>query len=848
MNRTLARLTRFAVDPARVTDGQLLDAFLGGRDGGAFEALVRRHGPMVLAVCRRVLRHHQDAEDAFQATFLVLARRAADVWPRDAVGSWLYGVAVRVALKARTTRARRTVKEQPLSEPLHPTANPQPDPDLLEAVDRAIRKLPEVYRAAVVACDLEGRSRKEAAEQLGWKEGTLSGRLARAREILAARLRRAGLTLPAGGVAAVFGTGATADAVSPGLLGRVAAFVGKNSAVGVPAPVAALTEGVVRTMFLTKLKAAAVAVLATGAIGFGAWASAGVGDGPGDTPGKGSPATPAKAAAKPTAPADLAEAQKSFQAAEHELMLMMFDSAGNMPPTDADDLRRRLDQMQGRLDAMKTQVEQARKQVPVAGDLQRMQGRWRIDKIVQKGEVLEVPNHQALFIDVVGDTMFNSDREGESQVEIGTFVLRPDNNPAQIDLRLKRRNETRPGIYRFTGPAEKLMLAVADGGPRPTAFEGTGKTVEWVELARVTDDKSRGAATPEDVRKRVERQKARLEELRQQLKEAERALEDETARAKSDAAAAEEKIAFDLKHLQGRWRIESIAEGAADRLTNPREPLVATISGHTLALPFRDASTGWRTTDYKFTLDPSNTPHGITLHAPGWLPLHGIYEFNHLSGRTLFGPDGHPVGLRLAVSSVAKPPAFGAGPGLIEFKLRRVAEEKPAADPKVAVARLKAAEVQVRQATADLEAAKVGVLQAQKQVEVATAKALRAEAVLAEAKKAAVDAAKKVKPNDQPVPPGKKATCTTHIRTLTAPENVISLDAGTDQLTVLDALTKAGDAVPLVRGPDALSVWVLRGKDVLPVDLNGIVNQGVTATNYVLRDGDRVFVQVKPAK
>src|SRR5438093_1570763 len=177
MNATLARLTRLAADPPRETDARLLDRFLAGSQP-AFRELVGRHGPLVFAVCNRVLRHRQDAEDAFQAAFLVLARRAADVWPREAVGSWLYGVAHRVALKARTARARRQGREQPLVEVPEPATSDLLPSDLAEVLERAIRKLPEVYRAAVVACDLEGLSRRDAAEQLGWKEGTLSGRLA----------------------------------------------------------------------------------------------------------------------------------------------------------------------------------------------------------------------------------------------------------------------------------------------------------------------------------------------------------------------------------------------------------------------------------------------------------------------------------------------------------------------------------------------------------------------------------------------------------------------------------------------------------------------------------------------
>ena len=207
MNPTLTRLTRLIGNLSREPDGRLLALFLAGNQV-AFRELVDRHAPLVFGVCNRILRHHQDAEDAFQAVFIVLARRAADVWPQDAVGSWLYGVASRVALKARTQRTRRWSREEAIEEVVQP-CGPTSEPDTTEVVDRAVRKLPEVYRAAVVACDLEGLSRKDAARRLGWTEGTLSGRLARARKLLADRLRKAGIACPLAGLAAVLGTDST---------------------------------------------------------------------------------------------------------------------------------------------------------------------------------------------------------------------------------------------------------------------------------------------------------------------------------------------------------------------------------------------------------------------------------------------------------------------------------------------------------------------------------------------------------------------------------------------------------------------------------------------------------------
>src|SRR5262249_6874600 len=155
------------------------------------------HGPMVLGVCRRLLRHEQDAEDAFQATFLVLARRARSVLKRESVGSWLYGVAYRIALQARVVRARRRAREKQGAEMPQSVVMPAEPQDWLVLLDQELAGLPEKYRAVVVLCDLEGLPRREAARQMGLPEGTLSSRLATARQLLAKRLARYGLGLPA---------------------------------------------------------------------------------------------------------------------------------------------------------------------------------------------------------------------------------------------------------------------------------------------------------------------------------------------------------------------------------------------------------------------------------------------------------------------------------------------------------------------------------------------------------------------------------------------------------------------------------------------------------------------------
>jgi RNA polymerase sigma factor (sigma-70 family) len=289
VNALLSRIRRAALDP-HAADGPLLAAFLEG-DNEAFAALVRRYAGLVFGACRRVLRHTQDAEDAFQATFLVLARRAADVWPREAVGAWLFGVAHRVALKARATRAKREARTSALDEAPAPDA-PNPDFDLAEAVQRVVAKLPDVYRAAVVACDLEGLSRKCAAERLGWSEGTLSGRLARARQLLAKRLAHLGAAVPALAVALGPVPAARAEAVQHA--------IDLSAGAAVSAPVLALSQGVVHGMFATKLKLAVAAVLATCALGFGTLSASGNGtEGDGTQPGA---KAPGGAPAKPLAP------------------------------------------------------------------------------------------------------------------------------------------------------------------------------------------------------------------------------------------------------------------------------------------------------------------------------------------------------------------------------------------------------------------------------------------------------------------------------------------------------------------------------------------------------------------
>jgi RNA polymerase sigma factor (sigma-70 family) len=516
MNATLARLTRLAADLRHEGDSRLLDRFLAGSQA-AFRELVTRHSALVYGVCHRILRHHHDAEDAFQAVFLVLARRAADVWPRDAVGSWLYGVASRVALKARLLRARRMSREQHLVE-VADARSAGPEPDTAEVVDRVVRKLPQVYREAVIACDLEGLSRKDAAGQLGWSEGTLSGRLARARRILAGRLRRAGLALPAGGLAAVFATDAPVRArLEEDVMRLISAGAGS-----VPAPVVALTEGVVPSMLALNFKSAVAAVVVVCTIGLGAWAGAGTEQGDG---------APVAAAASP-------EPQSQPK---------------TLPPKS----------QPARLPA----------------GLEVLQGHWRIASMTENGiaDPRVIGKDDKNEITIRGATLTMPYREADGGRKEQEFKIAVDDakQPKTIDL-IAPRKPVGKGIYEFIAPhsmcnschdtsglqlsperhllenwllkgtefhsscqpgnkvATGLRLAVALEGDRPTKF--TGEKVVVFTLERVGSD-----PTGEE-RQRLERERARLVALLESVVAEEQRKDLLNLLSKQQVAAAELEV------------------------------------------------------------------------------------------------------------------------------------------------------------------------------------------------------------------------------------------------------------------------------------------------------------------
>ena len=264
---------------AGVPDAQLLDRFVAGRDEAgeaAFRALVERHGPMVLGVCQNVLGDRHDAEDAFQVTFLVLARKAGSIRKQRALGSWLHGTAHRVALRAQTAARRRLGRETKVAKGVEiaaPAAEAGEDHrDLAAALHQEIRWLPEKYRVPIVLCYLQGMTHDHAASELGWPVGTVRGRLARGRDMLRTRLTRRGLTLSSGFVAAAGPPPETMSAALPAALvdTTVRAALGPASAGVLTRTAVLLLQAVLRKMALVRLVRLAMPLLMIALVAGGA--------------------------------------------------------------------------------------------------------------------------------------------------------------------------------------------------------------------------------------------------------------------------------------------------------------------------------------------------------------------------------------------------------------------------------------------------------------------------------------------------------------------------------------------------------------------------------------------------
>ncbi len=242
-----------------LSDAHLLERFVSRQSEAAFAVLVERHGPLVQGVCRRVLQDAHDAEDAFQAAFLILARKAHTIHQHQSLPSWLYKVAYRIALRARSTIVRRRTQERAAIQ-----SAPPPSPgevlrrELGEVLDEEVQRLPEKYRAPVLLCYLQGRTNEEAAQQLSCPTGTVKIRLMRARDLLRKRLERRGVGLTLTALTALLLEN-TASAAVPAAL--VSATASAATTGGMSAPVAGLVKGTLTGMCLTKLKVAAALLL-----------------------------------------------------------------------------------------------------------------------------------------------------------------------------------------------------------------------------------------------------------------------------------------------------------------------------------------------------------------------------------------------------------------------------------------------------------------------------------------------------------------------------------------------------------------------------------------------------------
>src|SRR5262245_9086126 len=279
MNHVIQRLRRAALvrDGSAQAAGQLLETYLTRRDEAALEALLARHGPMVWGVCRRVLGDCHDAEDAFQATFLVFVRKATSVTPRAMLANWLYGVAHQTALNIRTSVRKRHRREQPMANlPEPPVMDERAWREIRPILDEEMSRLPDRYRVVIVMCDLEGKTRKEAAHHLHCPEGTVAGRLARARGMLAKRLAKRGVAITGAALATLLVQRAACagvpHAVMTATMGAASLFAAGNAAaLGVISPkVVAATEGVLKAMMMSKLKVVVAVALALGFVVAGA--------------------------------------------------------------------------------------------------------------------------------------------------------------------------------------------------------------------------------------------------------------------------------------------------------------------------------------------------------------------------------------------------------------------------------------------------------------------------------------------------------------------------------------------------------------------------------------------------
>ncbi len=448
-NSLIYHLRRAALlhEAGEMTDGQLLERFLAMREEAAFEVLLRRHGPMVQGVCRRILCNVQDVEDAFQATFLVLLRKGPSLLPRHTLGNWLYGVAYHTALKARAAGWKRRVKEKQaaMSRPQPPAE--EMEHDLLPLLDRELERLPDKYREAVVLCELEGKTREEAARQLGVPVGTLSGRLTTARRMLAQRLSRRGVTLSDAALATVLAPDVASACVPPALVSSTlkaaaALATGQATVAVVSSEVAALMHGTLKSMLVAKLKLTTAVLLTVATLG-------------GSAGGYAYHLT-SQAAAQPEA--NVSSLQPDAPVAENPIAELPQEQPKKVVPKP-----------ENKADRIQT-------------DKKRLQGGWLPVKAVVKNRPTD-PNDKK----IQRSTLTFNDDEVALWDANGLYTLDPAQTPKQLDivLTIKGHKEPIKAIYDFDD--DRLLVSWIDGREGPADFD-TGKR-EGVFIVYVRKEK-----------------------------------------------------------------------------------------------------------------------------------------------------------------------------------------------------------------------------------------------------------------------------------------------------------------------------------------------------------------------
>jgi RNA polymerase sigma factor (sigma-70 family) len=438
------------------SDAELLEHFVGRRDEAAFALLVRRHGPMVRQLCLRILQNEQDADDAFQATFLVLCRKAASLDRKQSLGGWLHGVAYRVAQKARIDSARRRKHERRTPAPR--VTDALAEISLREAhaiLDDELARLPDKFRVPLVLCYLEGLARDQAARELGWSASTFKSRLEQARERLGKRLASRGVGLAGALVASLFYEARASAAVPAFCLdstieAATSVGVGGVTASAVSPKVAALTESVLKAMFMTKLKVTAAVLLLAVFIGGGAGINA-------------------------LSPGALAARQSNVGAA----------AQGDRPPVDS------LKTAPGK-DADKPK-----------SDNDRLQGTWEFVAATQGGKTKKLQDFgeedgRPKSLKFTGDkllaVMVNS---GGKEVEFQYgFELDPSQKPKKIDLIAdgEPKGVSGPGVYELEGDSLRVCFPGQPDQERPTKLESKeGENYLLLTYKRVGKDLPKGA-------------------------------------------------------------------------------------------------------------------------------------------------------------------------------------------------------------------------------------------------------------------------------------------------------------------------------------------------------------------